>query len=211
MRVDLSAEAIRLGQLLISLLPGEAEVHAVLALMLLHDARRPARLDARGDLVPLDEHDRSLWDRDRVDGGIRELRTAQTLAASDAPYLLQAEIAACHSTAERADRTDWPMVVRLYDRLLTLGPTPHAELARAVAVGMADGPRAGLREIRGLRGVGGAVGVGMEGPFAAAEADLLRRAGQPDAAAAAYRRAIAEASTDAERRYLRRRLAESTP
>ncbi len=209
-RVDLCVEAIRLGRLLAGLLPGEAEVHATLALMLLHDARRPARLDERGELVPLDEQDRTRWDRERVEEGVRALRTAQSLAVGDGPYLLQAEIAACHSTVDRADRTDWPLVVRLYDRLLALGPTPHAELARAVAVGMADGPEAGLRALGAWRDAGRADVVGMAGSLAAAEADLLRRAGRSGDAAVAYRRAIAEAPTEAERRFLRRRLGEAT-
>lgn len=202
-RAELCGEAIRLARLLVRLAPAEPEVHAVLALLLLHDARRPARLDADGDLVPLEDQDRSRWDRARVAEGLESLRAAQRLAVGDSPYLLQAEIAACHSTASGSDPTDWPTVVHLYDRLLALTPSPHAELARAVAVGMADGPDAGLALVRSLAGAPLLQGTPT---VAAAEADLLRRAGRRQQAADAYRRAIAVAATDAEQRFLQRRL-----
>lgn len=207
-RVDLCAEAIRLARLLVRLMPGEPEVHALLALVLLHDARRPARLDADGELVPLDEQDRSLWDRDRVAEGVAALRDAQRRTDEDLPFLLQAEIAACHSTAAHADLTDWRMVVHLYDRLLRVAPTPHVRVARAVAVGMAYDPRAGLDALADVRLGLGADDAALAGPLAAAEADLLRRAGRSAAAADAYRRAVAAAPTDAERRHLERRLAD---
>ena len=202
-RAELCGEAIRLARLLVRLAPEEPEVHAVLALLLLHDARRPARLDADGELVPLEDQDRSRWDRVRVADGLESLRAAQRLAVGDSPYLLQAEIAACHSTATGAEPTDWPTVVHLYDRLLALTPSPHAELARAVAVGIADGPDAGLALVRSL-----AAAPVLQGTptVAAAEADLLRRAGRRQEAADAYRQAIAAAATDAEQRFLQRRL-----
>ncbi|HRA49794.1 sigma-70 family RNA polymerase sigma factor [Actinotalea sp.] len=204
-RTDLCAEAIRLGRLLADLLPGEPEVHAALALMLLHDARRPARVGHGGSLVPLDEQDRDRWDRGAIDEGVRALRTAQGLAAADAPYLLQAEIAACHSTASAARLTPWVTVVHLYDRLLVVAPSPHARLARAVAVGMAEGPDVGLADLRGLVASGAVDGLAA---VPAAEADLLRRAGRLVEAVAAYERAVAAAQTDAERGHLLRRLAE---
>lgn len=202
-RAELCDEAIRLARLLVLLAPREPEVHAVLALLLLQDARRPARLDADGELVPLEEQDRSRWDRGRIADGVASLRAAQRLAVGDSPYLLQAEIAACHSTSTGEAPTDWPMVVHLYDRLLALTPSPHAELAHAVAVGMADGPDAGLGLVRALA----TSSVLQSTPaVAAAEADILRRAGRRPEAAEAYRRAIAAASTDAEQRFLQRRL-----
>lgn len=204
-RTDLCVEAIRLGRLLAELLPGESEVHATLALMLLHDARRPARTGPGGALVPLDEQDRDRWDRAAVADGVRALRTAQGLATVDAPSLLQAEIAACHSTASAASLTPWATVVHLYDRLLAVAPSPHARLARTVAVGMADGPEVGLAVLRDLVAAGALDGVAS---VHAAEADLLRRAGRTGEAIGAYERAVAAAPTDAERRYLLRRLAE---
>ncbi|WP_202627595.1 sigma-70 family RNA polymerase sigma factor, partial [Cellulomonas sp. APG4] len=149
-RAELCAEAVRLARLLTELLPHEPEVHALVALELLHDARRPARLDADGELVPLDAQDRALWDRATAEDGVRALRTAQRLARGDSPYLLQAEIAACHSTSSSAASTDWRTVVHLYDRLLAIAPTPHAALARAVALGSAGEPARGLAALRTL-------------------------------------------------------------
>ncbi len=207
-RADLCREAIRLARLLTQLLPGEAEVHALLALTLLHDARRPARLDEDGALVPLEEQDRSRWDGVRLAEGLRALGEAQRLAPGDGPLLLQAEIAACHSTLTGRDWPDWSLVVHLYDRLLALGPSPHAELSRAVALGMRDGPDAALALVRDL--ARSPLLAGTLAPLAA-EADLLRRAGRRTEASAAYRRALAAATTDAEARFLRGRLAVLDP
>ncbi len=203
-RADLCLEAIRLARLLVRLVPGEAQVHALLALTLLHDARRPARFDEDGGLVPLEEQDRSRWDATRVADGLAALQEAQRLASEDSPLLLQAEIAACHSTVTGTESPDWSLVVHLYDRLLALGPSPHAELSRAVALGMRDGPDAALALVRTL-----ARSPMLEGTLApvAAEADLLRRAGRMDEASGAYRRAIDRAATDSEAAFLRRRLA----
>ena len=203
-RADLCLEAIRLARLLVLLLPGEAEAHALLALTLLHDARRPARVDEHGALVALEDQDRSRWDGARVAEGVRALGEAQRLAEGDGPLLLQAEIAACHSTVTGSEQPDWVLVVHLYDRLLALGTSPHAELSRAVALGMRDGPAAALPLVRELARL-----PMLDGTLApvAAEADLLRRAGRVVEASDAYRRAIAVAATDGEAAFLRRRLA----
>lgn len=206
-RVDLCAEAIRLARLLTRLVPEEPEAHALLALVLLHDARRPGRVGEDGALVPLDEQDRSRWDADAVGEGLRALVRAQRLARGDAPYLLQAEIAACHSTACDASSTDWSAVVGLYARLLAVAPSPHARLARAVAVGAADGPEAGLAAVH----AGPAEALAGTAVLAAAEADLLRRAGRTVEAAAAYRAAVPLARTGDERAFYLRRVAELGP
>ncbi|KGM11257.1 ECF subfamily RNA polymerase sigma-24 subunit [Cellulomonas carbonis T26] len=207
LRVDLCLEAIRLARLLTRLVPQESEAHALLALVLLHDARRPGRLGRGGVLVPLDEQDRSAWDAGTVEEGLRALVRAQRLAVDDAPYLLQAEIAACHSTAPTPAATDWATVVALYDRLLAVAPSPHARLARAVAVGSAAGPAAGLTALGALAADDVLRGTAV---LAATEADLLRRAGRSAEAAAAYRTALALAGTDDERAFFRRRLEEAS-
>ncbi|WP_372595523.1 RNA polymerase sigma factor [Actinotalea sp.] len=207
-RADLCLEAIRLARLLARLVPGEAQVHALLALTLLHDARRPARVDEDGSLVPLEEQDRSRWDASLVAEGCSALEQAQRLATGDSPLLLQAEIAACHSTLTGSASPDWSLVVHLYDRLLALGPSPHAELSRAVALGMRDGPDAALALVRAL-----AHSPLLDGTLApvAAEADLLRRAGRTAEASGAYRRALDLVVTDGEAAFLRRRLDELDP
>jgi RNA polymerase sigma-70 factor (ECF subfamily) len=203
-RPELSAEAIRLTRLLLTLLPGEPETAGLLALMLLNDSRRGARTDAAGNPVPLPEQDRTRWDRDAIDEGLRLLTTAGP-EHQPGPYLLQAEIAACHASAARSEDTDWAAIARLYAQLAVLLPSPVVELNRAVAVGLADGPAAGLAIVDDLAARGELPGYHL---LPAVQADFLRRLGRRAQAADAYRSAIELAGTDSERRYLERRLAE---
>ena len=204
-RQNLSAEAIRLARVLARLMPDEPEAAGLLALMLLHDARRPARLDTRGDLVTLEDQDRSLWDATEIGEGVSLLEGALR-RGRPGPYQIQAAIAACHATAPTADRTDWPQIAALYGRLLEFLPTAVVELNYAVAVGMARGPLAGLELVEALEASGQLAGYHL---LPATRADFLRRLGRQPEAAAAYAEALELASTDAERRYLRRRLAET--
>jgi RNA polymerase sigma-70 factor, ECF subfamily len=199
LRHDLSAEAIRLARVLHTLMPDEPEATGLLALLLLHDARRATRVDDAGDLVLLADQDRTRWDTDEITEGV-DLLDGALRRGQPGPYQVQAAIAACHATA--AD-TDWPQIAALYGRLVQLTPTPVVALNRAAAVGMAYGPAAGLALLTGLRDQ-----LPDYHLLAATEADLLRRLGRDSEAADAYRRAIAQAGTDAERRFLRRRLAE---
>jgi RNA polymerase sigma-70 factor (ECF subfamily) len=202
-RPDLSAEAIRLGRLLRELLP-EPEVMGLLALMLLHDARRAARTSPSGDLVLLEEQDRALWDRAQIVEGDALVRRS-LLSRRFGPYTLQAAIAAVHAQAASVAATDWQEVVGLYDVLLQLEPSPITELNRAVALAMRDGYQAGLSRIDELLSRGQL----REYRLAhAARADLLRRLGRVDAAREAYRRALALTAQQAEQRFLQRRLAE---
>jgi len=204
LRTDLSREAIRLGRLLAEQLPDEPEVRGLLALMLLHDARRETRTTPSGDIVLLEEQDRARWNRSQIDEGLSH--AAAALAVQPAgPYALQAAIAAEHARAPRADATDWRAIARHYEALARIRPTPVIELNRAVAVAMADGPAAGLALIADLVRQGG-----LEGYYLlwASQADLLRRLGRFGDAAAAYRRALERVGTGPERRYLERRLAE---
>jgi RNA polymerase sigma-70 factor (ECF subfamily) len=198
-RRSLCTEAIRLARVLVDLMPDEPEARGLLALMLLHDARRPARLDPGGDLVLLENQDRARWDHAEIEEGVR------LVAASPGrgPYRIQAAIAACHDTAPTAADTDWPTIAALYGELARLLPSPVVELNRAVAVAMADGPAAGLVLVEGLAGR-------LDGYhlLPATRADLLRRLGRTDEAARAYREALELAPTDAERRFLAGRLAE---
>ncbi|GLY24422.1 DUF6596 domain-containing protein [Micromonospora sp. NBRC 101691] len=203
-RVDLTDEAIRLGRLLRTLLPDDGEVAGLLALMLLTDARRPARVSRTGELVTLDEQDRSKWDRTLVAEGaalVRE-RFEAVAAGGDPPgrYQLQAAVNAVHTDAPTVRDTDWSTIVALYGRLALLDPSPIVWLNRAVAVAEVDGPGAGLAEIDRLAGV-------LDGyhAFHAARADLLRRLGRGDESRAAYDRAIGLAGNPAERAYLTRR------
>jgi RNA polymerase sigma-70 factor (ECF subfamily) len=208
LRLQLSAEAVRLARVLHELMPRDAEVAGLLALLLLHDARRAARLDELGDIVTLEDQDRRRWDGTQIDDGLRVLAAARQVAPLDpGPYLLQAEIAACHAGAEGAVDTDWERIARLYGELGTVVPSPVVELNRAVAVGMAHGPPAGLALVADLEATGALDGYHL---LAATRADLLRRGGEVEAAVPAYRAALALAPTDAERRYLARRLAEVT-
>ncbi|TDD86501.1 RNA polymerase sigma factor [Actinomadura darangshiensis] len=205
-RRELCAEAIRLARVLARLMPEEAEAGGLLALMLLHDARRGTRVDAGGDLVPLEEQDRARWDRDEIAEGVAVLAAASH-AGEPGPYRLQAAIATCHATARDAADTDWARIAALYGRLVELVPSPVVELNRAVAVGMAEEPAAGLALVRRLEDDGDLAGYHL---LPATRADLLRRLGDGGAAADAYRAALALAPTDAERRYLTRRLAETS-
>jgi RNA polymerase sigma-70 factor (ECF subfamily) len=195
-RGDLCDEAIRLGKLLAVLMPDEPEVLGLLALMLLQDSRRAARLGADGELVLLEDQDRSLWDGARIDEGLRVLERAAALRAPG-PYQLQAAIAAAH-----AEDRPWGEIAVLYDRLAELEPTPVVLLNRAVAVALSGRVDDGLELMDGLDG--------LEGYHLlhAARADLLRRLGRNDEAAAAYGRALGLTANDAERRYLERRLLE---
>lgn len=203
LRVDLCDEAIRLARLVVAMLPREAssEATALLALMLLHHARRDARQDESGELVMLEDQDRSRWDQAQIREALPLVDAA--LTRGPAPFALQAAIAALHSQAQEPGATDWPQIARLYDVLLRVQPSPVVAMNRAVAVAMADGPDAGLGLLDAL-GEGGELN--DHHLFHAARADLLRRAGDTTNAAASYHRALALASNDAERRYLQRRL-----
>jgi RNA polymerase sigma-70 factor (ECF subfamily) len=205
LRTDLCAEAIRLARLVRALtLPRPpAEATALLALMLLHDARRDARLDPAGDLVILEEQDRSRWDAAQIATALPLVEEA--LRDGPAPFVLQAAIAALHCQAARTEDTDWPQILRLYDILQRLQPSPVVSLNRAVAVAMVFGPRPALALIDAL-----AAGGDLESYHLlhAARADLLRRAGSPVEAARSYARALTLVTNDSERRFLERRLRE---
>jgi len=200
----LCAEAIRLGRLLHGLLPDDGEVAGVLALMLLTDARRAARLDDSGALVLLEHQDRARWDRSAIDDG-RALLAGAPLTATSGSYRLQAEIALMHATAASMEATDWRRIADLYLRLFGITASPVIELNRAVAVAMADGPLHGLAIIDRLEATGELAGYHL---LPAARADLLRRLGRADEAVVAYEAALALAPTAPERQFLRSRLAE---
>lgn len=202
-RGELCSEAIRLGRLLCKLMPDDPEVRGLLALMLLHDARRAARVDDRGRYVPLDEQDRARWDQGRIREGLRTLETALRFGVHG-PYQVQAAIAAVHVRAPRAEETDWAQIVELYATLARLEPSPVVELNRAVAVAFASGPRAGLELLAPLLAD---PALERYQPLYAAHAELLRRAGDPAAAAQAYERGIALSANEVERAELERRLA----
>jgi RNA polymerase sigma-70 factor (ECF subfamily) len=204
LRPDLAREAIRLGRILAGLLPGEPEAQGLLALMLLHDARRPARTTPAGDLVLLEDQDRSLWDQSQIDAGL-DLAAAALRAPALGGYALQAAIAAEHARAARPDDTDWRRIATLYAALGRLRPSPVVELNRAVALAMADGPAAGLALLDELEAGAELAGYHL---LPAARADLLRRLGRRGEAAAAYRRALSLVATAPERRFLERRLAD---
>jgi RNA polymerase sigma-70 factor, ECF subfamily len=202
-RHDLSGEAIRLGRLLCELLP-EPEAAGLLALMLLHDSRRAARTSADGELILLDDQDRSLWNRDQIAEGLRLVERALT-PRQFGPYAIQAAIAAVHAGAPDAAATDWQQIVGLYDLLIRAAPSPVIELNRGVAVAMRDGPEAGLAVVDAILGRGDL----LEYRFAhAARADLCRRLGRTGEARASYERALALTRQEPERRFLERRLAE---
>jgi RNA polymerase sigma-70 factor (ECF subfamily) len=203
-RQELCAEAVRLGRLLAELMPDEPEALGLLSLMLLQDSRRAARLDSAGEVVTLEEQDRDLWDAQRIGEGCKVLDRAVRLR-SPGPYQLQAAIAACHAQAPTAADTDWREIAVLYERLSEIAPIPVVLLNRAVAVAMAKGPAAGLALIDELEQTGVLSGYYL---LPATRADLLRRVGRDGDAAVAYRRALELVPTDAERRFLRRRLSE---
>jgi RNA polymerase sigma-70 factor (ECF subfamily) len=202
-RMDLCSEAIRLGQLVRTLMqPGTpAEATGLLALMLLHDARREARLDPAGDLITLEEQDRRLWHHTQIDEALPLVDEA--LAASPGPYALQAAIAAVHCRATLADETDWREILRLYNLLQRAQPSPIVSLNRAVAVAMVEGPEAGLRLIDSLAGSDDLKNYHL---LYAARADLLRRIGSTAEAEKNYQHALTLATNDSERRYLEKRL-----
>jgi RNA polymerase sigma-70 factor (ECF subfamily) len=205
-RQNLTAEAIRLARILAQLLPDEPEAGGLLALLLLHDARRAARSNAAGELVPLEDQDRSRWDASEIKEGVQLLEAALR-RGRPGPYQVQAAIAACHSTAPEAADTDWAQIAALYGQLSRLVPSGVVKLNRAVAVGMRDGPAAGLALVEQLEEAGELAGYHL---LPATRADLLRRLGRTDEAAVAYREALELASTDPERHYLTRRLTETT-
>jgi RNA polymerase sigma-70 factor (ECF subfamily) len=203
LRADLSAEAIRLGRLLAELLP-DPEAFALLALMLLHESRRAARMSPEGTLIRLEDQDRARWDGALIAEGTA-LAARALSARRVGPYGLQAAIAALHAEAPEPGKADWPQVVALYDLLRRVDPSPVVELNRAVAIAMRDGPEAGLREMdaRGLQAE-----LASYHFFHGARADLFHRLGRRAEAAEAYRAALALAKQEPERRHLERRLAE---
>jgi RNA polymerase sigma-70 factor (ECF subfamily) len=202
-RHDLSAEAIRLGRLLVALLPAP-EALGLLALMLLHDSRRDARTAADGTLVLLDDQDRSLWRRPQIEEGAALVERALS-SRRFGPYAVQAAIAALHAQAPAASATDWAQIVGLYDVLLRLDPSPVVELNRAVAVAMRDGPQAGLELVDAILGSGQLADYRLAH---AARADLCRRLGRKDEARSAYERALGLTRQEQEQQFLRRRIAE---
>jgi RNA polymerase sigma-70 factor (ECF subfamily) len=203
-RRDLCVEAIRLARLLAELMPDEPEVLGLLSLMALHDSRRAARVDRAGDLVTLEEQDRSLWDRPKIEEACRVLDRAVKLRRPG-PYQLLAAIAACHAQAPSAADTDWHEIAALYHRLDEVSPSPVVALNRAVAAAMCDGPDVGLALVEAIEARGALSEYYL---LPATRADLLRRMDRNAEAAAEYSRALELAPTDAERRFLSRRLAE---
>ena len=203
LRPDLSAEAVRLARLLFDLLP-EPETLGLLALFLLQDSRRAARITPDGDLIPLEEQDRSLWSVAHIEEGCGLVQQALRSRRFGA-YTLQAAIAAVHAEAHTPQETDWPQIVGLYDALLRLEPSPVIQLNRAVAVGMRDGPEAGLVLIEPLLGP---ETLGRYRLAHAAKADLLRRLGRLSEAKSSYEAALALTQQEAEQRFLNRRLTE---
>jgi len=199
-RKELCAEAIRLGRVLVTLMPQNAEIQGLLALMLLHDSRRAARLDEADQLILLDQQDRSRWDQARIREGIRVLGEALALN-NPGPYQVQAAISALHAEAPTAEMTDWQQIAALYKTLARMTPSPVVEVNRGVAVAMAEGPLAGLKILDGLEERSKEFY-----PFHVARADLLRRSNQLEASIEAYQRAIALCGNPAERSHLQRRL-----
>lgn len=202
-REALTREAIRLGRLLLELLP-EPEVMGLLALMLLHESRRPARTSANGELVLLDEQDRSLWDAALIAEGCALVEQALGTRRFG-PYGLQAAIAAVHAEASRADETDWPQIVGLYDVLLRAAPSPVIELNRAVALAMRDGPLAGLQQVEGILARGELLDYHW---VHSARGEFCRQLGRVKEARAAYEKALSLTQQAPEKRFLEQRLAE---
>jgi RNA polymerase sigma-70 factor (ECF subfamily) len=205
-RRELCAEAIRLARVLTELMPDEPEAWGLLALMLLHDSRRDARVGPGGALIVLEEQDRSLWHREQIEEGAAIVDRALRMRHVG-PYQLQAAIAALHAGAATPDETDWPQIAALYGELARSDPSPIVELNRGVAVGMARSPAEGLAIIDAIAASGELAQYHL---LYAARADLLRRARRPAEAAVAYREAIALTTNAVERAYLHRRLAEVT-
>ena len=207
LRSDLCAEAIRLARLVRILMAPEPppEATGLLALMLLHDSRRNARQDGEGDIIVLEEQDRGRWDHEQIAEALPLVDEAQLNRNESGPYALQAAIAAEHCRAARAEDTNWPEIVRLYDRLEQVQPSPVVSLNRAVAVAMAERPESGLALIDALAASGDLDGYHL---LHAARADLLRRIGSHEKAKRSYERALALVTNDSERRFLERRLFE---
>jgi RNA polymerase sigma-70 factor (ECF subfamily) len=204
-RRDLCDEAVRLGRLVCELMPDEPEALGLLALMLLHDARRAGRIDSSGDLVTLEDQDRTSWDRPTIVEGCA-LLDAALRQGRPGPYQVQAAIAACHATAVVAADTDWKEIALLYGQLMEMAPSSVVELNRAVAVAMAVGPAAGLELVDQLVTTDALPGYHL---VPATRADLLRRLNRHQEAVAAYREAISLAGTEADRTFLARRLNET--
>jgi RNA polymerase sigma-70 factor (ECF subfamily) len=205
MRPDLTREAIRLARLLDALMPGRREIKGLLALMLLHDARRAGRETAAGDIVLLEEQDRSLWDRKQIGEGLQLIEDALRLPGPPDSYAVQAAIAALHARAPNYEDTDWPQIAGLYEVLLRISPSPVIELNHAAAVSMVDGPARALDLIDALQARGGLDGYEL---LPAVRADLLRRLGRRDAARAAYLAATAATKLEPLRRLYARRMSE---
>jgi RNA polymerase sigma-70 factor (ECF subfamily) len=207
-RQSLAAEAIGLARRLDALLPGRGGVRGLLALMLLHEARRPARWDAGGDLVLLEDQDRGRWERTMIAEGLALVEPALKATTPPSPYAVQAAIAALHDQAETAAETDWRQIVSLYAVLMRLAPSPVVELNHAAALAMVDGPAAALLRVEALAARGLLAEYDV---LPAVRADLLRRLGRAEEARCAYEAALRLARHDPERRFFRRRLAELAP
>ena len=204
-RAELCREAIRLGRLLVELMPDRAEANSLLALMLLHDARRDARTTPDGDAILLEAQDRSRWGKAQMAEGLTRVEAALRDEARPGTYAIQAAIAALHMRAERYEDTDWPQIAGLYEVLLRIHPSPVIELNHAVAVSMVDGPERALRLVDTIEKRGQLDGYHM---LPAVRGDLLRRLGRREEAIAAYWRALQGADLEPERRFLTGRLAE---
>lgn len=200
-RKELCGEAIRLCRILVELMPESAEARGLLALMLLHDSRRDTRLNAEGELVLLDEQDRTRWDQAKIREGIAILDEALTLY-DPGPYQVQAAISALHAEAKSPDETDWQQIVALYDSLMIMVPSPVVEVNRTVAIAMAQSPAEGLRRLQAIEGAESFY------PYHVARADLLRRTNQWEASLDAYERALELCGNRAEQAYLQRRYDE---
>ncbi len=207
-RAELCLEAIRLGRLLDALLPRRAAIQGLLALMLLHDARRRSRVSAEGDVVLLEDQDHSLWDWPQIDEGLALVERALRAGGPVSPYAVQAAIAALHAQAPRRGTTDWPQIAGLYEVLLRLQPSPMVELNRAVAVSMVDGPARALDLVDALAARGG---IDDHHLLFAVRAKLLQDLGRREEALEAYRSALQAARLEPERRLLARRIAEFDP
>ncbi|MCK1735768.1 RNA polymerase sigma factor [Bradyrhizobium sp. 138] len=205
MRPDLAAEAIRLGRLLDRLMPDRAGIKGLLALMLLHDARRAGRETTAGDIVLLEEQDRSLWDRAQIEEGLRLVDDALRVPGRPQPYAVQAAIAALHARALSFEQTDWPQIAGLYEVLLRIGPSPVIELNHAAAVSMVDGPARALDLVDAIGARGGLRGYEL---LPAVRADLLRRMGRKDEAREAYQAATEATQLEPLRRLYARRMKE---
>jgi RNA polymerase sigma-70 factor, ECF subfamily len=204
-RGELCREAIRLGRLLVEVMPDRADANALLALMLLHDARRDARTTPDGDAIVLESQDRSRWDKAQIAEGLSRVETSLQALVRPSTYAVQAAIAALHMRAPRYEDTDWPQIAGLYEILMRIHPSPVIELNHAVAVAMVDGPEHALRLVDSIAKRGELNGYHM---LPAVRGDLLRRMGRQDEAAAAYRQALQNVDLEPERRFLAARLAE---